>query len=267
MSIFSFALYGCLLLIFGADIAWGQDPNTYILPNEPKTPVIVLAYEGGFTPQRVNDEPELQILADGTVILGAPFGQMKRVVTTVETSRLHQMLQFILEDQQFPNFDQDSLQDTVRSEQVRRGQGLTITDAPTTIIRITADDNTYETKVYALSQMSQEYPEVGMLNRLESIRRYLEAYRTEVYAGGEQGIARYVEIANQKLQEQFPNVLPLTKEDIQGIWQFANNDVSVSFVREEQTEDSISVYTSVDIKALSGQTHQVNAFVNASTKN
>lgn len=264
MSAFSIKIYGFLLFLFGVDIASGQD---YTLPSESKTPVIVLAYEGGFTPQRISNEPEMQVLADGSVILGSPYGQVKRVIGSINGERLQQILRYLLSKQRIGGFNVSKIQELVSAEQVKQEQFVTISDAATTTIQVYVEGNSYEAKFYGLSEMAEEYSEVEELNQLEDIRRYLESFRSEVYAGGKQKVTQYLEMANERLKQQYPEVSPLTLDDFQRAWQFNDDRIYVSFFREDiiDTDQIRNIAVSISIPSEKGL--QIDISVNKRANN
>ena len=256
----SLVIYNLLIVILGISLS-------YALPqDDPKTPVVVLAYEGGFTSPRVNNEPDLQILADGTVILGAPFGQKKRIETKIELQRLQQLLKFLLDEQQFAKFNAQKVQDLVQAEQKKQGRAIAIDDAATTVIRIHADGKTVQARFYGLPMMAQQFPAVTELGQLEAARKHLEKLRAEVYAGGKQGVTHYLNLANQQLKEKYSSVSLLTTEDLRNAWQFSNGNTHVSFARDEQVGGGRSRFTSVTINIPSGENPRVVAVVNEGIK-
>ena len=83
-----------------ADDARRTPGTPYALPDDPKAQVIVFNFKGGFTPPRKNNDPTLQILADGTMILGAPFGTLKRLEHKITQGQLQKLLAFMLQEPQ-----------------------------------------------------------------------------------------------------------------------------------------------------------------------
>lgn len=246
----------CSSLIVTLGLGLSCTPK-YALPTDPKTPVVVLTYDGGYTPPRVNDEPDLEILADGTIILGAPFGLKKRIESKIERQRLQHLLNFLLNEQQLQKFDARKVLDSIQAEQQKQGEIVEVEDAVTTVIRIHANGKTIEVKFYALSDMAQEYPTVRELGQLEAARRQLEDFSAEVYAGGKQGVLRYLNLANKHLKGKYPNVPPLTVGNLQNCWQFANGNTRVSFIREEQLDEKKSRITVASINIPAGQPPQI----------
>lgn len=246
----------CISLIVVLGLTLSCTPK-YALPKEPKIPVISLSYEGGFGPPIVNKEPSLQILADGTVKLGAPFGQKKRIETKIEGGRLQQILYFLLDKQQLQSFDPEEVSRLIQIEQRQREQVIAVEDAGTTYIHIHVAGEIIELEFNALPEMAQEFPTVMELGRLEAARGHLENLRKEIYVGGREGVVHYLNLANKHLKEENPDIPPLAAENLQNCWQFANNSTYVGFGREERINEETTRITSVTITIAVGESPQI----------
>ncbi|RMG33510.1 MAG: hypothetical protein D6725_15515 [Planctomycetota bacterium] len=204
------------------------------LPQNPGTVVIAFDYEGGFTPPRQNQEPRLAIRADGTAVVGAPFGRRKRIQGRISPQRLSKIVSFLLDELHLATFDEEKIKQAVARENRKRGRFVPrIADAPTTVVRIRADGREYVAKYYAVTMAAGMYPAIPELRRLEEARRFLERLCAELSLGGPQGVARMLALVNAELQKKFPNTPPLTERDLQGAGVNANGRVSVTFQREE----------------------------------
>lgn len=208
------------------------EDKTHVLPDDPKTPVIVLEYKGGFTSPRKSDEPSLQVLAGGGVILDDPLGIRKRVETTIPPERVQELLRYALDEQKLDQFDPQKIREEIESKQ---GRGLRprVADAPTTEVRITADNRTIVASWYALDVDARRYPDVPGLVGLSNLQRKLEALRREIYAGGQEGIQKALALVNEALKAKYPDVPPLEERDLQSAWQMASGETVITFYRRE----------------------------------
>lgn len=228
------------------------------LPKQKKAPVIVLEYQGGFTPPRKNNEPSMQILADGTVILGAPFGIKKRIETKINQKEIQSLLQYGLDELKLSKFDAAKVKMAMKAAGKPR---FAIADAPTTVIQINADDKTIEAKFYALGFTARQYPKIKELSRLEAFRKRLEKLRAEINAGGEKGIAKHLKLVNAELKAKYPKVKPLQAKDLQSAWHRANGKVYVNFMRQKDLGNNKRQFVSGVINYVDG-TPKVTVRVN-----
>lgn len=253
-----FSLACATIFVQAAD----KKQKRHTLPKDPKAAVIVLEYQGGFTPPRTNNEPALTIQADGTVILGAPFGQRKRIEAKIDQNELQELLRYLLDDQQMAKFDSAKVKDAVRAEQQKKGGlAIAIADASTPYLLVNADGKEYEAKYYALGMMASQYPAVKELARFEAARKRLEQFRSKVAIGGPKVVTKYLAMANEQLKADHPQVPALNDEHLQSAGEFVNGRVYVSFNRQEKLDDGDVRYTSVSINVPANDKPQVRANV------
>jgi hypothetical protein len=240
-----------------------KPPVVHQLPDDPKAVVIVLDYQGGFTPPRQNQDAHLTIRADGSVITGAPWGQRKRIEARLTMVELHELLNYILDEQKLSEFDADHVQRQVRDIQQQRGTFLAIADAPTTVVTVHADGKTWVARYYALTMAARQFPEVMPLQRLMAVERRLQGVYNRLHAGGPDALKRYLELANAALRAKDPQLRPLSADDLQSATSLANGQVQLSFARQEPAGQNQTRYVSVQIRdAGDGTEPTVNANVN-----
>lgn len=238
-------------------------PVVHQLPDDPQALVIVLDYQGGFTPPRQNQDAHLTIRADGSVTTGAPWGERKRLEARLALAELHELLNYILDEQKLGEFDVDSVQRQVRDIQQQRGSFLAIADAPTTVVTVHADGKTWVARYYALSLAARQFPEVLPLQRLLAVERRLQGIYNRLHAGGPDALTRYLELANAALRAKDPQLRPLSADDLQSATSLVNGQVQVNFARQEPIGPSQTRYVSVHIRDPGdGTPPMVNANVN-----
>ena len=233
----------------------------HTLPKDPKAAVIVLEYQGGFTAPRTNNEPPLTILADGTVILGAPFGQRKRIEAGISQNQLQELLRFILDEQKMATFNSTRVKKAVRAAQKKRGAAIRIADAATPVLRVQADGKRFEAKYYALSMMALQYPEIKSLARFDAVRKRLERFQGEIYAGGRVGLIKHLALVNKKLETDNPEVPALKAEDLKTASQLTNGRMFVNFFRTEKLGKGVLRHTTAYVTIPADGKTQVNANV------
>jgi hypothetical protein len=197
---------GALLLAFGLGPARAAE---HALPKDPKTPAIVLDCRGGMI-ARQNDEPQFQILADGAVILGAPYGTTKRVEARISQDALRKLVQFIMDEQEFAKFDAEAVRKAIQA----KGPGLAVADAGTTVIRVNVDDKAREAEVYALGIMATQHPDIKALAQLRAIEQRLRRQQNVLWARGPDNMRKHLATVNARLKADHPEVPPLIEEHV-----------------------------------------------------
>lgn len=225
-----------------------EPPKTYVLPNDPQAVVIELNYAGGFTPPRKNNDPTMTIRTNGTVTLGAPWGQRKRIETKIEQAELQELLRYLLDEQKLAGFDGNAVRAAVKAEQQKQGGlAFAVADAPTLELKIHADGKQTAASYYALSMDVGRYPAVKELAQLEAARKRLERLRNEIYAGGKKGVAKHLELANKQLKADHPQVPALVDGDLQMAWQLADGKTTTRFSRTEELDSGEVQSTSATV--------------------
>jgi hypothetical protein len=240
-----------------------KPPVVHQLPDDPQAVVIVLDFQGGFTPPRQNQDAHLTIRADGSVLTGAPWGQRKRIEARLTMVELHDLLNYILDEQKLSEFDAGQVQQQVRAIQQQRGSFLAIADAPTTVVKVQADGKTWVAQYYALPLAARQFPEVMPLQRLLAVQQRLQSIYNRLHAGGTDGLKRYLELANAALRAKDAQVRPLSADDLQSATSLVNGQVQLSFARQEPAGPNQTRYVSVQIRDPGDGTEPtVNANVN-----
>jgi hypothetical protein len=181
------------------------------LPDDPAAVVITFDYDLGNAP-RVQTAPYLTVRADGKVkavgpalkdIAKAPEGQLSK-------QELQALLRFILEDQQFFDFDFPKVKAAIVEKEGH------LLDATGTIIRVKRADKEKEVKFPLLQYHAARYSHLKQLQQLRRIEIKLDLLRTEILVGGKEELAKGIKLANQELKKQFPAAPALSENDITG---------------------------------------------------
>lgn len=242
----------CLALavtLGGSAVADEAAKPKFQLPDDPKAAVIVFDYKGGFTPPRLNQKPMFSILADGSVLMPARFQGQVSHEGKISVKQIHELLTFI-ESKKF--FEYDAA--VVKKKLAQGGPRPQIADAPTTVIRVTLKDKQKEVSHYALGIGVDGVPE---LQAIAEIRTRLMRVQSVVQLGGDEEVKKWLKQANAELKTEFPNVRPLTEEDLQSGGKRANGSLYVSFSRRIPAPDNDprkTIYTSVFINKTADTT-------------
>lgn len=252
----SLSLAVCCLGLAAGAVAFGDESakSKFQLPDDPKAPVIVLDYKGGFTPPRLNNKPMFSILADGSVLMPARFQGQVSSEGKITVKQIHELLAFI-ESKKFFEYDAAA----VKKKLAKGGPRPIVADAPTTVIRVTVKGKQKEVSHYALGIGSAGVPE---LQALAEIRMRLMRIQSVVQLGGDAEVKKYLKQANAELKAKFPKVNPLTQEDLQSGGKRANGSIYVSFSRRIPAPDNDprkAIYTSAFINQMADGTAKVTA--------
>ena len=243
----------CTSVVLGADVKEPGELPAYELPKDPKAAVLTLDFTGGVGPPRQNDEPTLVIRADGTAIVGNPWGQQKRMEVKLEKAQVQALLWFALEKNKFFDLDAAKLKgEVMEAQQKKGGLGFAIADAATTTIRIHANGKEHEVQYYALGMAANQWPQVKGLASLHAIEKKLNQVRSEIYAGGPAGVAERLKLANAELKAKHPDAAPLTANDLQTAWQLANGQTTVAFMRQSEADGKITTINAQVAEAEKG---------------
>jgi len=197
-------LIGLIATLLSAAVAQGQDRAPIELPKDPTTPVITLDFRGGRL-VRKNQEPQLTIRADGTVIVGDPFGHGKRVEGKIRIAEVQALLRYAIRDQHFFDFDPEKVKAAIAEIQKKKGVAIRVGDGSTTTIRLQTAAKEHQAGYYALSTFANQYKEVKALTQLLAVEQRLNRVRYEVTAGGSDEVAKLLKLANEHLRKEYPD--------------------------------------------------------------
>lgn len=229
------------------------DDEAYKLPEKADAAVITLDYPGGQI-QRVSDEPVLEIRANGVVILGNPWGQSERIETKISAEELQQLLKEILKTHEFFELDSAKMKAAVQASQAG-GLRFSVADGATTVVRVETADKQHELKYYVLRMDAQKYPDIKSLQHLRAIEELLSHRMHLIRAGGPEGVAEKLKIANEALAKEFPDAKPFTADDLAFAYKYARGNQRISFARtkkndagRDQTTVAVNITYAVDSK-------------------
>ncbi len=210
----------------------------YTFPKDPKTPVIVFNYRGGFTPPKISKEPTMSIYADGTVDMPKKFQNAKAYKGKLTPKELQELVHEILAVHQYGNYDQAKVTKKIAAEKARiqaaGGAIFRLADAPTVEIRVTANGKITESSYYP-SGIDESV--IEELQQRAAVQKRLSRLMSIIRIGGNQEAAKWLKRANAALLAQHPKVEPLTLDHFQSGGERNDGSVYVSFNRMEFDED------------------------------
>ena len=181
-----------------------EKPKTHTLPKDAATPVIVYDATGGMI-LRVNNEPLLEVLADGTVKAGDPWGQGRKVEGKISAEELQGLLRFILDQQKFSE---------ITAKDLQLPAGMMVTDASTTTLTVDADGNQQHLSGRAVETVARRAGPNSPAARFETIVRRLDNLINVTKLGGAAATQKLLDAANAALKADHPKDGQVAAEDI-----------------------------------------------------
>ena len=200
-----------------------QTKPSYALPTDPQAAVIVLDFQGGFTPPRTSEKPNLTIRRDGSIEIPARFVGQKSFAGKIDQDELQTLLDFIIRENEFFEYDAAA----VAAKLAKAGPRFAVADAATTVIKVNTTGKSKEVSHYALG-IGTSVPE---LDRLKAIQQRLMRVQSVVQLGGKEQVAKWLDIANEQLKAQHPDVAPLMADHLQSGGKRSDGSVYISFAR------------------------------------
>jgi RNA polymerase sigma factor (sigma-70 family) len=203
------------------------------LPKDPQAVVLTWDHWRADLP-RMKDAPALRILADGTVQANDPHGPGIAVQAKLSAAELQELLRFAVREQGFFKIEQRQLQERLRplpggapppSDDVRQTR---------TSLRVQADGREHEIRCPDLRLHAEDCSEA---RQLLAILERLEHLRAWAYAGGQEGLAASLRLANEELRRQFPEAPLLKADDLQAALQQANGTAWLNLERRGVASD------------------------------
>jgi hypothetical protein len=166
---------------------------------------------GGFRGPRKNASPFLTVQADGkatAVLTEFPDKVFKEQLTP---AALQELLHFVIDDQNFFQFNATEVQRQIEIENNQRGDVIKVSDVSTPVIRVTTADGSHEGSFNGI-QLAGAYPSIRPLAQLAAVDARLLRLYEEVKIGS--NLEAVLEIANQYLRRD-PALPTLTRSDYQ----------------------------------------------------
>jgi hypothetical protein len=214
----------------------GKKPKqpVYRLPKDPKTPMIVLDYRGGFTPPKISQAATLSIFPDGTVVIPKKFANTKAYKGKLSQGELQSLLHFIIGTNEFFKYDQATVVQEIQKEKQRiaaaGGAIFRLADAATVEIQVIANEKTNQATYYP---SGIDESKIKGLKQRAVIQRRLQQVMSTVQLGGKAKVSGWLKMANDALVAQHPKAKPLTLDDFQSGAERANGSTYINFSRSK----------------------------------
>jgi hypothetical protein len=168
----------------------------------------------------------------------------------ISAEALQELLRFAIDEHHFFDFDNAAASQLLRAEQDRSGLRYTTIDASTTVIRIRTSERDHTGEFYALRNYLEAYPSVKPLQDLYSVEERLLKLSYEIEAGGEQGIAAALKVANEFLRKTYPKVPLLVSADFLCTRRYSPDRRSLVFVRKASVPKETETDPSARVQML-----------------
>ncbi|MBL8797361.1 MAG: sigma-70 family RNA polymerase sigma factor [Planctomycetia bacterium] len=211
--------YHALAALSAANPSVSEMARTVELPQDPQAAVLVWDQRRQDDLPGINDEPQLVIRADGSLVLTDPHGPGKRIETRLPPADLQDLLRFAIHNQGFFQLDKRQIPSAGRL---------------TTTIHIVADGNDCRLQGADLVRYAMTS---SAARQLLAIQQRLESLNTWLHAGEHAGVAAALRLANEQLGRQFPDAPLLTANDLHTALQRSDGTSEVVFERRGISAD------------------------------
>ena len=229
---FAVALAAVVLLLPFPVMTQKAGRPTILLPPDQTVAVITLDFRGGYGPPRRDDRPMLTIFPNGVVRIVDGSGEVAPIEAKISADALQELLRFAIDEHHFLDFDNLAASQQLRAEEDKSGLRHTIIDASTTVIRIRTSERDHTGEFYALRDYLEVYPSVKLLQDLYAVEERLLKLSYEIEAGGEEGIAAALKLANEFLRKTYPTVPLLVPADFLYTRRYSPDRRRLVFVRK-----------------------------------
>jgi hypothetical protein len=204
---------------------------------------------------RSREEPQVSLLADGSLTVSDPHGSGKTLTIKLSAEEVQELLAFIIHDQGFFQIDSAKVQASIRAAQLQDGlvPGSGATGA--TLLRVQGDGREHEVRFSDLRSHADCTRET---KRLAAIEQRLGRLVHWAYAGGKTGLDAALKRANERLQKEFPDAPQLTAADLQSAVQKVNGSAHVILERRGVARDKNPfsfIYASLDWAGAAEEPH------------
>lgn len=198
--------------------------GTYQLPTDPGQPVITLDFKGGRL-KRLDAAPALSIYADGRVVMPQRFAHSQAREGRISRDQLQQLLDLIIVDNKF--FLYDPKQVEAKLAALPEPRPVLPLHLVTTEVGVYANHQAKTVSYFGLGHDAV----VAETAQLLAIRQRLEQLMSTLALGGEEEVAAWLALANQRLASEQPKSAPLTLSDLESGTVRSDGSVFVRFVR------------------------------------
>ncbi len=222
--------------------ARGQDAETpaprYALPDDPAAVVLSLDWRGGYAPPRESERPQLEVRADGTLVVPDRSGGDAHLTDRLSPDELQELLRFALDERRLLAFDAER----VAAQIARHDDVLVLVeDAATTVVAVDLPGHRGEARFDALDLFAREHPDVRALQDLHAVSRRLQGLMFAVQAGGRASMDRLLAAANAKLVAREPQLAPLGLADVTHVGRAQDGTMTVRLVRRLEEDRHLVV--------------------------
>ncbi len=188
-------IFAAAMFVSAVCIAADEKPKTYTLPKDAATPVIVMDHKGGMI-MRKSDEPFLQVMPDGAVIVGDPWGAGRKVEGKITGDELQSLLRYVMEEQKFGE---------IQAADLRMKGRMVVMDAATTTISVQVDGAKQELAGRAVEMVAQQNGENSPAAHFVAVNMKLNDLANVIKLGGTKELAKFLDAANAKLKKDLPD--------------------------------------------------------------
>lgn len=234
-------LIACAVLALMATTAHAQQQEPkYAYTGAVDQPVVSLDYRGSRV-ERINDAPTLSIFADGRVEMPRNYAHMRAYSGRISQPELQQLLDLIVRDKQFFQYDARIVK--AKLGRLQGAREVLPEHLATTVITVNANGMSKSVRHFGLGHGRS----IEETDRLLQVRDRLEQIMSLTKLGGEAEASRWLALANRELGDTHPDVQSLGLEHLRSAAIHPDGSAHVRFARIAPAQpDAVSVSISVD---------------------
>ncbi len=204
-----------------------------VLPDDPQKVVLLWDFRRADLP-RSKEEPQVRLLANGSLTVIDPHGPGKTLVMKLSAPEVQELLDFVIHDQGFFTLDSGKVQACIRAAQLQDGLAPSTVEMDATVLRVCADGREHVVRCSDLHSYADRADET---KRLAAIQQRLQRLVHWSYAGGQPGIEAALKRANERLRQEFPEAPLLSAGDLQFAVQKVNGSAQAIWERTSVAKD------------------------------
>lgn len=207
-------MYSMLLFFAWLTASPAATLNEFDPPKDPKFLVIEAVWSHPQLPRK-NKRPALTVAADGTVTVN-DHASDRSATMVLEAAELQRLLSDIVDEHKFFEFDAAAVAQQVAD--LQKGKAVEKLFGLSLDLTIRTPGKEHTVTYAALADVARRYRNLQPVKNLHAVEEKLGALSSIAWAGGAEGMKKYLKAANERLASEFPDLKPLTIKDHRPTW-------------------------------------------------
>ncbi len=219
---------GIVVALIGVVPIQAQDKQSKLeLPMDTDSPILSLAYEGGFRrPQAADFQPTplISLYADGRAVTGGNSPQQIVRECQLPEQFWQDLVASLMDEHQFLSLDSQNINDDIEKQAEHK-----IMDAPTSVITLRLANRTHRVEVYGSLSMASQVTESIALQQFVAVEKRLRNLYSIALTGGLDEVDSIVVQIQELLLPQYPSLSQLSAKELLWCSRQASGDLRLEF--------------------------------------